>query len=287
MSTLTFQDILSKEKVTVMPGVFDAVSAKIAQKSGIQAAAVTGYSVAATSLGVPDVGIMTETQLLAAAKNICKAVEIPILVDGDTGYGGPLNTINLVNELVSIGAIGVILEDQVWPKRCGHMKGKQVVSLKEHVAKIKSAVHAKSNGDFIIVARTDSRAIHGLDDAIERGKAYRDAGADMIFIEAPQSLDEIEKISQSFDCPLLLNMIEGGKTPILTLEHVNQLGFSVVTYPLSGIFSATKAMEKAFRSLAETGIARADSNVEYDFDEFNKLIGLEEAYSLADKFKFE
>lgn len=283
---ISIQDILSKDSPTIMPGVYDALSAKLAEKAGIEAAAVTGFSVAATSLGVPDVGIMTETNLLSAARTICKATKMPILVDGDTGYGGPLNAMHLIEELISYGAKGVILEDQAWPKRCGHMKGKHVVSKEEHVAKIKAANDARQGEDFFIVARTDSNAIHGLDDALDRGKAYRDAGADVVFVEAPQSIEEIEKISRELDCPLLLNMIEGGKTPILSIEHIRQLGFSIVTYPLTGIFSAAKAVEKSFRSLKETGMGRVDGSVEYQFDEFNKLIGLDEVYALSEKYKY-
>lgn len=285
MAQISVKDILSRDTVTIMPGVYDGVSAKLAQKAGIQAVAVTGFSVAATQLGMPDIGLMTQTQLLSSAKTICKSVDLPTLVDCDTGYGGPLNVINLIEELKAMGAKGAILEDQVWPKRCGHMRGKQVVDCAEHVAKIKAAKSAVDNADFFIVGRTDARAIHGLDDAIERGKRYFDAGADLIFVEAPQDIEEIEIISKSFDCPIMLNIVEGGKTPILALDEIKSLGFSVVTYPLTGLFTACRAIELAFKNLVKTGIGTTDPRVQYNFDEFNQLIGLEQCYEIAEKFK--
>jgi 2-methylisocitrate lyase-like PEP mutase family enzyme len=285
MAQMSVKDILSRDSVTIMPGVFDGVSAKLAQKAGIKAAAVTGFSVAATQLGVPDIGLMTQTQLLTSAKTICKSVDIPILVDCDTGYGGPLNVINLMQELQAMGAKGAILEDQVWPKRCGHMRGKQVVDCSEHVAKIKAAKSAIKSEEFFIVGRTDARAIHGLDDAIERGKRYFDAGADLIFVEAPQNVDEIEQVSKSFDCPIMLNIVEGGRTPILTRDEIMQLGFSVVTYPLTGLFAACRAIENSFKNLIDEGVGDNNPKFQYDFDEFNSLIGLEQCYEIADKFK--
>lgn len=285
MAQMSVKDILSRDTVTIMPGVFDGVSAKLVQKAGIKAAAVTGFSVAATQLGVPDIGIMTQTQLLSSAKTICNSVDIPILVDCDTGYGGPLNVINLMQELQAMGAKGAILEDQVWPKRCGHMRGKQVVDCAEHVAKIKAAKSAIQTEEFFIVGRTDARAVNGLDDAIERGKRYYEAGADLIFVEAPQNIEEIEQVSKSFDCPIMLNIVEGGRTPVLPLDEFKNLGFSVVTYPLTGLFTACRAIESAFKNLVETGIGSSDAGIQYNFDEFNQLIGLEQCYEIADKFK--
>lgn len=282
---MSVKDILSRDTVTIMPGVFDGVSAKLAQKAGIKAAAVTGFSVAATQLGMPDIGLMTQTQLLSSAKTICKSVDIPILVDCDTGYGGPLNVINLMQELLAMGAKGAILEDQVWPKRCGHMRGKQVVDCAEHVAKIKAAKSAIKTDEFFIVGRTDARAVNGLDDAIERGKRYFDAGADLIFVEAPQNIDEIEQVSKSFDCPIMLNIVEGGRTPILTQDEIKNFGFSVVTYPLTGLFTACRAIEGAFKNLVETGVGTSETGSQYNFDEFNNLVGLEQCYEIADKFK--
>lgn len=282
----TLQNILSVETVTILPGIYDALSAKLAEQAGFEAAVITGYSLAATVLGKPDIGLLTYSELVVAAKNICAAVKIPIIVDGDTGYGGPLNVLRLVQDLIQLGAAGVILEDQVWPKRCGHMQGKEIVSTAEHLARIRAAVAVKSaSGDpFIIIARTDARAIEGLQQAIDRAAAYADAGADMVFVEAPQSIEEIEMISKQLKVPLLINMIEGGKTPLLPLHRLQELRYAAVAYPLTGIYSTAIALANAYSGLRATGMSVSGDHL-MNFQQFNDIIGLQEHLELSAKFK--
>ncbi len=283
---MSLKDKLSSKKTTIVPGVFDALSAKLAAKAGAEIVALTGFSVSATQLGEPDIGLLTQSDVIHAAKIICDAVDIPVIVDGDTGYGGPLNVIKLVKELCSLGASGVILEDQKWPKRCGHMQGKEVISAEEHIEKLKAARFAAQGKDFTIVARTDSRATHGIQEALRRGIAYAEAGADVVFIEAPQSKEEIECISETIKAPLLINMIEGGRTPLMSKKEIEKLGFALITYPLTALLSATKAMEVALSNLIKFG--NTDNflvNGMMTFDEFNTLIQLEEKQAIINSFR--
>src|SRR5574342_1026309 len=205
--------ISDSSKPLVIPGVYDAIGAKIAQKTGFEAMFQTGYGTSATLLGMPDYGFVGATETIENARRICAAVSVPVIVDADTGYGNPLSVWKIVRELESIGASGIFLEDQKWPKRCGHMTGKEVVPKEEYVEKLRAALDARKSKDFIIVARTDARASEGLDKAIERGLLYKKIGADAIFVEAPKSLAEMKKIGKSIDAPLVANMIEGGATP--------------------------------------------------------------------------
>src|SRR5437868_1793971 len=200
----------------IMPGVYDALSAKIASRAGFEVIFVTGYSLSATILGEPDFGLLTQTEVVDATQRICSVVETPVIVDADTGYGNAINVIRTVEDLLRVGAAGMFLEDQIWPKRCGHMKGKRVVSGDEHVQKIRAAVDARGKRDFFIVARTDARQVHNLEDAIVRCHRYKEAGADALFVEAPGSKEELATIAKELPPPLVANMLEGGVTPLLT-----------------------------------------------------------------------
>jgi methylisocitrate lyase len=239
--------------------------------------------VAASLIGEPDFGILTQTQILEVASRVVNAVEIPVVVDGDTGYGGALNVIRMVKELVRMGARGILLEDQTWPKRCGHMRGKSVVPMEEHVAKIRAAREARGDTFFLITARTDAREPLGLDEAIHRGKAYKEAGADLIFIEAPQSVEELKRIAEEVPGPLVINNIEGGKTPILPLEELREMGFISVGYVLSGLFASAKALSDTYAYLLEHGNTDGIRDNLMAFDEFNEMIGLEEKYRLDEQ----
>jgi 2-methylisocitrate lyase-like PEP mutase family enzyme len=278
-------ELLRDDKISLTTGVFDALSARLAEKAGFAAAMLSGYSVAGTALGEPDFGILTQTEMLEVARRVVRAVEMPILVDGDTGGGGVANVQRLVRELVGIGARGVFLEDQVWPKRCGHMRGKAVVPIEEHLEKIAAARDAKSDADFLIVGRTDARATHGLDEAIRRGLAMKDAGADLVFVEAPQSVDEMRRITAEIPPPLLVNMVEGGHTPLLPLAELEAIGFEVAVWPVTGVLAAARALERAYGHLANTGDTRAIAGEMMEFDEFGRLVGLDEKYALAEKFR--
>ena len=278
-------DLLSDRSISLTTGVFDALSAKLAERAGFAGAMLSGYSVAGASLGEPDFGILTQTEMLAVARNVVAAVDMPIFVDGDTGGGGVVNVERLVRELVGIGAAGVFLEDQVWPKRCGHMRGKALVPVEEHLEKIAAARDTKGDADFVIVGRTDARAVAGLDEAIRRGLAMKEAGADLVFIEAPESVEEMKRITAEIPPPLLVNMVEGGRTPVLPLKELEAIGYEVAVYPVTGILSAAHALDHAYRHLAAHGETAALSGRMMGFDEFGSLVGLEEKYALAEKFR--
>lgn len=266
------------------PGIFDTLSAKIAERVGFPMGFVSGYSVAATSIGEPDMGLLTQTELIDRARRICMSVKIPVIVDADTGYGNPLNVHRTVNELIAAGAAGCFLEDQVWPKRCGHMRNKKVIDREEYVDKIRAAVDARAGRDFFIVARTDALAIHGMDEAIARVTAAREAGANASFVEAPASLEDLIEIGKRSPWPNVANMIEGGKTPVLPKEQLVELGFQIILYPLAGLFSAAKIMEEIFRQLQLAGTTLGYEQRLMTFGEFNRLIGVDEKYVLAERF---
>lgn len=268
--------LLEEKGILLAPGVYDALSARIARRAGFEALFVSGYSVAAASLGEPDVGLLTQTEVIAAARRICAAVDCPVIVDADTGYGGVVNVVRTVRELMAAGARGCFLEDQVWPKRCGHMKGKKVIPADEHVQKLRAAVEARGSGDFFIVARTDAREATGrLADAIGRARAYREAGADALFVEAPQSLDELKEISRQLPPPFVANMLEGGVTPILDREELRDLGFQIAVFPLTGLFAAARAQTEVFEHLRRHGTTRDLMEKLLTFHEMNSLVGLE------------
>ena len=223
--------ILDEVGSIAFAGVYDTLSAKLAQQAGFPMAFISGYSVAATAIGEPDLGLLTQTEMIERARRICGSVDIPIIVDADTGYGNPLNVYRTVKELIAAGAAGCFLEDQVWPKKCGHMRGKRVVEREEYVQKIRAAVEARGTADFFIVARTDALAPVGIDEAIARVTAAREAGADASFVEAPPSLELLAEIGRRAPKPMVANMLEGGKTPVLPKEQLADDGLP--TDPLS------------------------------------------------------
>jgi len=266
--------INSKTKPLVIPGVYDAIGAKIAQKVGFEAMFQTGYGTSATLLGMPDYGFIGSSETLDNARRISNAISVPLIVDIDTGYGNALTVRKLIQELENAGASGVFLEDQKWPKRCGHMKGKDVIPKEEYAEKLQSAIDAKSNKDFIIVARTDSRAIEGLDQAIERGNYYKKIGADVIFVEAPRSLEEMRKIGKSINAPLVANMIEGGATPINAATKLHKMGYKIILYPLSILYANTFATLKILHELKEKGTTMKLKNNLVRFEQFNDIVEL-------------
>ena len=276
---------LSQSGQLVMPGVYDALSAKIAARSGFEVIFITGYSLSATLLGEPDFGLLTQTEVIAAAQRICSVVDTPVIVDADTGYGNAVNVIRTVRELMGVGAAGMFLEDQVWPKRCGHMQGKQVIPLEEQVKKLKAAIDAKQNRDFFIVARTDSRQALGLDAAIERGIAFKAAGADAVFIEAPESKEEMRAISKHVPGPLVANMLERGVTPLMGPKELKELGFDLIVWPLAPLYCAAKSLTEVYTTLRRDGSTLAILDRLMPFDEFNRVVGLDEKYALDAKYR--
>jgi 2,3-dimethylmalate lyase len=276
---------LKEKGQLIMPGVYDALSAKIASKTGFEVIFITGYSLAATMLGEPDFGILTQTEMLSAARRICSVTDVPVIVDADTGYGNAINVIRTVDELIRIGAGGMFLEDQVWPKRCGHMKGKQVIPLEEQLKKLHAATDTKNNRDFFIVARTDARQALGLNEAITRGIAFKQAGADAVFIEAPESKEEMREISRNVPGPLVANMLERGVTPLMRPQELRDLGFDLVVWPLAPLYSVAKSLTEVYGTLRREGTTTDILDRLMPFDEFNRIVGLEEKYQLDEKYR--
>ena len=276
---------LSEKGQLLMPGVFDTLSAKIAARAGFEVIFITGYSLSATLLGEPDFGLLTQTEVVNAAQRICSVVDTPVIVDADTGYGNAINVIRTVQDLIRAGAAGLFLEDQVWPKRCGHMKGKQVISLDEQLKKLRAAIEAKSDQDFYIVARTDSRQALGLTEAISRGIAFKEAGADAVFIEAPETKEEMKEISRQVPGPLVANMLERGVTPLMGPQELADLGFSLIVWPLAPLYAVAKSLTEVYSHLRSDGSTTRILDRLMPFDEFNEIVGLEEKYSLDQRYR--
>ncbi len=276
--------MLKSSKPLVIPGVFDAIGAKIAQKAGFDAMFQTGYGTSATLFGMPDYGFIGSTETVENARRICRAVSVPVIVDADTGYGNALSVWKLVKELEAAGASGMFLEDQRWPKRCGHMQGKEVVPKEEYAEKLQSAIDARKSKDFVIVARTDARATEGLDKAIERGLYYKKIGADVIFVEAPKSIQEMKKIGKKINAPLVANMIEGGATPIVSASTLNKMGFKIILYPLSVLFANTFASLQILKELKKAGTTSKLTKKLVSFDQFNDIVELPKFRKLERKY---
>ena len=279
------RDALKEKGVLVMPGVYDCLSAKIASRAGFEVIFITGYSVSATYLGEPDFDLLTQTELLSASQRICSVTPLPVIVDADTGYGNAVNVIRTVRELIRGGAAGMFLEDQIWPKRCGHMKGKQVVPLEEYLSKLRAAVDARGKDDFYIVARTDARQALGLEEAIRRGKAFKEAGADAVFIEAPNTKEEMHEIGRNVPGPLVANMIERGVTPLMGPEELKKLGFQLIVWPLGPLYASARALQDVYSTLRSAGTTHAIMDRLIPFEEFHDIIGLKEKYALDEKYK--
>jgi len=278
--------MLKEKKPLVIPGVFDAIGAKIAEQVGFNAMFQTGYGTSATLFGMPDYGFIGSAETVDNAKRICRTVSVPVIVDADTGYGNALSVWKLVKELEAAGASGIFLEDQRWPKRCGHMQGKEVVSQEEYAEKLGAALDARTSKNFIIVARTDARATEGLDKAIERGLYNKKIGADAIFVEAPKSIAEMKKIGKSINAPLVANMIEGGATPISSAQSLYKMGYKIILYPLSVLFANTFATMNILKELKKTGTTTKFRNKVVSFDQFNDLVELKKFRKLEKKYGF-
>jgi 2-methylisocitrate lyase-like PEP mutase family enzyme len=284
MSSTRIHRILDQVGSLAFPGVYDTLSAKLARQAGFPVAFISGYSVAATAIGEPDLGLLTQTEMIERARRVCGSVDIPIIVDADTGYGNPLNVYRTIKELVAAGAAGCFLEDQVWPKKCGHMRGKRVVEREEYIQKIRAAVEARGTADFFIVARTDALAPAGIDEAIARVTAARQAGADASFVEAPPSLDLLAEVGRRAPRPMVANMLEGGKTPVLPQQQLAEMGFQLILYPLTALFAAARAIGDFYRKLCADGTTLGEEERLMTFREFNALIGVDEKYALAERF---
>ncbi|HSW10398.1 MAG TPA: isocitrate lyase/PEP mutase family protein [Bacillota bacterium] len=274
-------------KIVVAPGAFNPLSAKIIEQVGFPAVYMTGYGASADLLGAPDYGLLTLTEMANHAARIAQAVSVPVVADGDTGYGNPLNVRRTIQEYERAGVAAIHLEDQVMPKRCGHMEGKQLVDAREWVKKIEAAVDTKTDPDFLIIARTDARAVYGLKEALSRAKMAAVAGADLIFVEAPQSIDELKLVRETINAPLMANMVEHGKTPLLPVDELQKMGYNLVIYPSSSLYAAAGAIFEAMSELKKTGTTAGLVKGMLTFHQFNELVGLKELQSLEMKYRVD
>jgi 2,3-dimethylmalate lyase len=283
--TATLRERMEAGEMVLAPGCYDALGARLIEEAGFSAAYMTGFGSSASRLGRPDIGLMSLPEMVDNARRISQAVDIPVIADADTGYGNSINVIRTVREYEAAGVSAIHIEDQVMPKRCGHMEGKQVVPAAEMAAKVSAAVAARRSPEFLIIARTDARAAEGLDAALERARLYREAGADALFVEAPQSLEEIETVGRSFPgVPLLFNYAEGGKTPPVSHRRLRELGFKMVIFPLTLLLSATAAMRSALKRIKADGTPIDLLPSLLPFAEFLEFIGMSEVRELEQRF---
>lgn len=282
--TTRFKKYILADEILVLPVVHDALCARIAEESGFNAICAAGYANSAAMLGKPDVSLLTLTEMVDCAGRIADAVNIPVFADGDTGHGNVTNVIRTVELHEKAGVAGLLLEDQVEPKRCGHMSGKQVIPVDEMVAKLEAALDARSDNDFVIMARTDAIAVNGIDDAIERANIYQESDVDIIFVEAPKSIEQMRRITTEIKAPTLANMIPGGKTPILSAKELQELGYAAVAYPTACTYTIAKAVKDLFEELHRTGTIAGFDGRMLNFEQFNQLVGLPEIRETEKKY---
>ncbi len=274
-----FRKDLQRDLFITAPGVFELISAKIADRMGFPALYMTGYGTVASYLGLPDAGLATFTDMVGRVERIAAATETPLIADGDTGYGGLLNVRHTVRGYEQAGAAGIQLEDQEFPKKCGHTPGRRVIAAEDMARKIAVAAESRRSDDFVIIARTDARTTLGLDEALRRAELYQKSGADVLFIESPESEEEMARIGGSFDVPLLVNMVEGGRTPVLPKERLAALGFRMAIFPTTGFLAAAAAMRGAYEELRREGSSAKLEVPLYSFTEFSKLMGFEDVWA--------
>jgi 2-methylisocitrate lyase-like PEP mutase family enzyme len=270
-----FAERIRRRELVSAPGVYDLISAKLADRLGFDALYMTGYGVVASHLGLPDAGLATYSDMVGRVGQIAAMTQTPLVADGDTGYGGLLNVQHTVRGYESAGAVAIQLEDQEFPKKCGHMLGRRVVPAADMAAKIRVAVESRSDPNFLIIARTDSRTTLGLDEALRRAEAYLKAGADLLFVESPESIEEMERIGRTFDVPLVANMVEGGRTPILDAATLQKLGYRLAIFPALGFLAAGAVLERAYAGLKSTGSSVGIDVPLYPFKDFSALMGFD------------
>ena len=278
------RELLARPEPLVAPGAYDALSARLVEQAGFDVVYMTGFGTTASLAGRPDVGLLTGTEMVDNARRIAAAVDVPVIADADTGYGNAINVVRTVQAYEQAGVAGIHLEDQVMPKKCGHMSGKAVIPADEMVGKIRAAVAARRDPDFLLIARTDAAAVEGLSAAIDRGRAYADAGADVLFVEAPTSEDDIARVAEELRgvAPLVFNWAEGGRTPPIPLARIAELGFALVLFPIGTLLAATAGIRRLLASLRDDGVPAVDDLP--TFDGFTDLIGLPEIRELEARF---
>lgn len=280
---MSFEALLKQPGILVLPGAYDALSARIAVRAGAAAVYMTGFGVAGASFGVPDIGLVNAEQMIERVRSIASAIApVPLVADGDNGHGGPLNVMRLVRAYEEAGASCIQIEDQVSPKRCGHMEGKEVIPRAEAAAKIQAAAEARSSSAFKVMARTDARATHDLDEALRRGEAFLKAGADILFIEAPRSEEELAKVARTFPgTPLVANLVEDGKTPMLSPEAISQMGYKIALYPISALLAASAMLEETYARLLDRPTTQRER---VTFSQYNEIVGLPDFLATAKRF---
>ncbi|TFV74366.1 isocitrate lyase/PEP mutase family protein [Blastococcus sp. CT_GayMR19] len=280
------RELLSAGAPLMAPGAYDALSARLIEQAGFDAVYMTGFGTTASLIGRPDVGLLSGAEMVDNARRIVSAVDVPVIADADTGYGNALNVVRTVQLYEQAGVAGIQLEDQVMPKKCGHMSGKLLIGADEMVGKIRAAVSARQDPDLVVIARTDAVAVDGLDAAIERARAFADAGADLLFVEAPTSEDDIARVAKELSgvAPLVFNWAEGGRTPPLSLERIAELGFALVIYPIGTLLAATAGIRSLLATLKAEGTPVSALDAVPTFGQFTDLIGLPEIQSLEQRF---
>jgi 2-methylisocitrate lyase-like PEP mutase family enzyme len=284
----TIRRLLRDGATINMPGVYDTLSSRLAAQAGFEVMFISGYSVSAARLGTPDFGYLTQPEIADVARGVCaNSGGRPVIVDADTGYGNALNTIRTARMLHAAGAAGVFLEDQEWPKKCGHFAGKRVVPREDWLAKLRAIIDLRDEGvDLFLVARTDARGAVSLDEAIDRANAARDLGVDAIFVEAPRNEDELRRVADEVPRAVrVANMIEGGRTPLYTPVELHELGYDLIVTPLTGLFAATKAMRTAYGQLRERGTLRDDLDQVTSFSEFESVVDLDGHRALESRYE--
>ncbi|CAN5265768.1 isocitrate lyase/PEP mutase family protein [soil metagenome] len=279
MTRKSLKGVLKKGTLIAAPGIYDMISMRIADRMGFQALYMTGYGTVASYMGLPDAGLASYADMVNRVTAFCQMAETPVVCDGDTGYGGLLNVAHTVRGYAQAGAAAIQLEDQEFPKKCGHTPGRRVIPLADMVAKIKVAVEARADSDLQIIARTDARTSHGLDEALRRAEAYSKAGADILFVESPETEAELATIGKTFDQPMIVNVVESGKTPVLPAKTYQEMGFALAIYPALGFLSAGQALHTAYSHLKATGSSIGADTQLYDFMEFSKLMGFESVWA--------
>ena len=276
---------LENPEIIMAPGCYDCLSARLIEQAGFEAAFMTGFGASGSILGQPDYGLMTMNEMASVCANMNAVLSIPLLGDIDTGYGNPLNVYRTVREFERAGMAAVHLEDQVFPKRCGHMEKKAVISMEEHVEKIRAAVDARDS--MLIIARTDCRATHDMDEVIRRLEAYRDAGADIVYADALRSADEMRQVGAIRDVYKFANQVEFGKTPVMSADAIQALGFNIVIYPVGTIFTAARAMQNMLTKLRENRQTTEDIAVMTTFEEYNNIVGMKELVAMESGYKVD
>jgi 2,3-dimethylmalate lyase len=272
--TARFRQLIEAPEILLLPGTHDALSLKLAERAGFQAATCGGYSATASLIGQPDVGQLGMSEMAEMYARLCDSTDIPLLADADTGYGGPTNVARMMRAYERAGVAAVFIEDQVSPKRCGHMAGKQLMPPERMEANLRAVSGERMRSDTFIIARTDARAVDGLDAAIERAELFREAGADLLFVEAPLTVDELRRVCSEIAAPCIANNVEGGKTPLLPAKTLEEMGFAAVTWPVSATYAIAHVLGELYASLKRDGTTAGMANRMLDFEAFNDLIGL-------------